>query len=865
MKKLLSLLVVLALVLSMVPTVFAAEPESIFTTQPEDVLAAVNTRLMFSVVVDSDYEVASYRWQYRTASGAKWYNCAKSSYPNGFDTADLTFKTTAKRDGMHYRCKVTLTDGSVHYSNEATITLKQIVTTHPVNDMNIVQGDTVKLSIEATDEAVSYQWKYTNNLKNWSNCTKNVSYSGFDTPELTWTAKKRNYDPIYYRCHVTDAEGNVYYSNYARVHYQPKLINTQPVDVTVAAVNDKATYTVETVSGFENLTYLWQYRAAGSEKWNKGSSSLTPGFDTNSITVTAKAARNGMSYRCVITNNDNGDVYYTEPAYLYIGTPVNVTTNPEAVTVDDGETATFTAAADIADATCQWYVQLAGTTTWTAIEGATNTTLEVVGTAQNNGASYKAAFSYNGLTKETTAAVLTVNPAVTNLNTTSIPGTVKTGKIAAGATASYTTNAGGCNMIIESENVAVKYNGVEYLPEEGVVVVPLEFVNPRLGTQNVVEITNTGAETTVFEVKYEYALGTYENPEIVEGSAYLAADVAEGDVDGYYYSFTAPEDGKLTLSLQKGWDFLSEMVVTCNSVQKVMSQDGTFDPDDEYAPGVLTFDAKAGDEYIIQLIAVEGYVVDEETYDLALDEEGNKIVSTMYPAAYVSADLKFESGSEANPYGIVIPWELPTTIAGVKQAAGAEIFYKPDTPNVDITINANVTVKYNGQTYTAEDGVVSFLYDGAAELFSVTNNGTAAANIAFVVNYPVGSIENPAELVEGENIATVPADSWSGYTYTFTAPSKGVLTIMVSGENGWTYQLNNLTTYQYGDEQNSADGIAYASLNLLDGDVIQLKVNTYGADGTTPAGDVVVTMTFETLGDVEIEQPLPEIPEDGEA
>src|ERR1700722_1726460 len=87
-----------------------------------------------------------------------------------------------------------------------------------------------------------------------------------------------------------------------------------------------------------------------------------------------------------------------------------VTTNPTAVSVGVGGTATFTAAASgTPTPTVQWMVSTGGA--FTAVAGATSTTLSFTATAGQNGNTFEAVFTNSAGSATTTAATLNIVPA----------------------------------------------------------------------------------------------------------------------------------------------------------------------------------------------------------------------------------------------------------------------------------------------------------------------------------------------------------------------------------------------------------------------------------------------------------------------
>ena len=158
------------------------------------------------------------------------------------------------------------------------------------------------------------------------------------------------------------------------------------------------------------------------------------------------------------------------------------------------------------------------------------------------------------------------------------------------------------------------------------------------------------------------------------------------------------------------------------------------------------------------------------------------------------------------------------------------------------------TVSYNGETMTPVNGVVTTAVKSANPrmpvVLAITGEGTYTVNFT----YPEGTMENPAQLVMGSNTATIEAGNSMGYYFTWTAPATGELTITMP-EGNWTYAINNMTTYVYGDTQwsDSDPVVNPATVEVNEGDVIQIMVNGYDPNNMweIPAGDITFTAAFE--------------------
>lgn len=92
------------------------------TTQPADQTVGVNENAVFTV--EAEGEGLTYQWQHMTTTGSTWLTTADSTSASGAQTAELTVKAQSYRNGYQYRCMVTGADGSVVYSEVATLTIE---------------------------------------------------------------------------------------------------------------------------------------------------------------------------------------------------------------------------------------------------------------------------------------------------------------------------------------------------------------------------------------------------------------------------------------------------------------------------------------------------------------------------------------------------------------------------------------------------------------------------------------------------------------------------------------------------------------------------------------------------------------------
>ncbi len=180
----------------------------------------------------------------------------------------------------------------------------------------------------------------------------------------------------------------------------PPQITTQPADTTVCA-GQTAGFTAA-ASGSPAPTLQWQVSSDGGLTWSD-----LPGATSATLSFTAAASQSGNRYRAVFSNGSGTAT--TDAATLTVNTPPQITSQPADLTVDDGQTAGFTAAASGSPApTVQWQVSSDGGLTWSDLPGATSATLSFTAAASQSGNRYQAVFSNTCASTRSRAATLTV-------------------------------------------------------------------------------------------------------------------------------------------------------------------------------------------------------------------------------------------------------------------------------------------------------------------------------------------------------------------------------------------------------------------------------------------------------------------------
>lgn len=334
-------------------------------------------------------------------------------------------------------------------------------------------------------------------------------------------------------------------------------------------------------------------------------------------------------------------------------------------------------------------------------------------------------------------------------------GSFLTVSIPAGEGIYYRVKTPGTFLRVEDADVSLIYNETTYMPVEGV----LEITLPADFSQVIPLVFRNGSqEAKSFTVQIWDALGSLTNPNVLTSVADIQTDLAEGDADGVYYSWTADQSGVLNMALES--DAEADAVITVNGASVQLSDQG----------GQAQIPVSAGDVVTIQVLANE-------------NSEGIRPAAKIRLAGYVAVIVELTIS------------EVPAEVETVTIPAGQNVIYRiRGVRGKTLKIaDRDFRVIFDGTEYTADEaGVISVKIpagSGAAELL-IFNDAAAAKATVFTVGYSLGHELNPHILTAlGELETTVPSDQ-NGYYYSYTASASGVVTFQV-----WIYpELENAKT-----------------------------------------------------------------------
>ena len=178
------------------------------TSQPADASVVVDGTAKFTVAAGGKTPL-TYQWQSRKNSSAQWSNSGQT----GAKTTTLSVKALAGLDGWQFRCVVTDSNGQKSASKAATLRVLPKITKQPQNAV-VVVGNVAEYTVAVAGKApFSYQWQ---SRKGTSGTWSNSGQTGAKTATLSVTSKLGLND-WYFRCVITDANGQKVYSDAASI------------------------------------------------------------------------------------------------------------------------------------------------------------------------------------------------------------------------------------------------------------------------------------------------------------------------------------------------------------------------------------------------------------------------------------------------------------------------------------------------------------------------------------------------------------------------------------------------------------------------------------------------------------------------
>jgi hypothetical protein len=252
---------------------------------------------------------------------------------------------------------------------------------------------------------ISYQW-----YQIPSGGTTGVAISGATSANYTTPPVDLTYNGAQYYATVTDSCSTLDSTNATltvTAGNVPPTIVTQPVGQTVAPGGTPSFSVVAT--GSPTLAYQW-YRIPAGQTTGTAVAGATSA--TYTLPATATTTANDQDSYYVIVSNAYGQAL-SQPAVLAVGNGILITQQPVTQYVNVGASATYSVTATSAlPLTYQWYEAAPGSSTFTAISGATSSTYTDPSAATSDNGDVFYVVVSNGVTASVTSesAALFVGP-----------------------------------------------------------------------------------------------------------------------------------------------------------------------------------------------------------------------------------------------------------------------------------------------------------------------------------------------------------------------------------------------------------------------------------------------------------------------
>ncbi len=321
----------------------------------------------------------------------------------GAHTGTLQLLGIHQSDLGSYTCAAPNSCGATEVFSPATLSTfagPTIVSQPPATMTGCIDGTTF-LTVNATGEGLSYQWR-----RNGNNLSESSTYVNVNSPTLQVNIGS-SFATANFTCRVTGVCSNVTTTATNLSRSSPIIITSQPV-ATTGCANTEAVFSVA-VTG-TNPTYQWRRNGIAL-----ADSAAISGSTTPTLTISPIAEADAGNYRCDITNACG--TISTDTVPLDVTTPY-IITNPVSTSTCTGGTFSFTVVAEGPNLTYEWrngnqnLVTNGVKANGTIVSGATTNTITFTNAQDADIANFHHARVINSCgTTSSLAAGITFNPA----------------------------------------------------------------------------------------------------------------------------------------------------------------------------------------------------------------------------------------------------------------------------------------------------------------------------------------------------------------------------------------------------------------------------------------------------------------------
>ncbi len=386
-------------------------------SHPQDQTVMYNDTATFSCEA---LNVVSASWEKSVDNGATWAVASDgTAYEEAGESGIIYSYSVPTNMNMStatvlplYRCVLTNARGTARSQSASLKVLRNLTIVKQPETQRVSSSGTARFTVEVigrSGTSITYYWTIIDSQG------AGVWYSNIVSDEFTstWSLNSANlpnfasYNGMTVQCQISQAGMDtvatepvyLYVQSAPQVSVQPQTQYAEEggnVEFSITAVGEPVLY------------YEWQVMRVGTTSW-EAAGSITDTLTLNSV----GKGMNGNMYRCKVTNTIDGkeNVTYSDVAYLYVGSAIKFTKQPESQQVGLYANVSFTVEAiGEGELSYQWEYS-DDSSNWTEIYGATNPTLSLSEVPfEWNGRNYRCVVSD---TVEYSTAIITTS-AVSN-------------------------------------------------------------------------------------------------------------------------------------------------------------------------------------------------------------------------------------------------------------------------------------------------------------------------------------------------------------------------------------------------------------------------------------------------------------------
>jgi hypothetical protein len=360
------------------------------------------------------------KWQVSADNGVTWNpdgeDAASTKVSGSVATSTLTIAAvTPAKSGFQYRALFKNGSGSVATVGAVlTVLTAPVIKLNPPETIKLAEGERGTIAAAATGvPEPKVQWEYRESSSGEWKKISGATEAEYEIPPAVTSE-----NGFQLRAVFTNSVGRAETTPTTLEVTNAPAVKAGPSD-TAVIVGSSASFTA-LGSGSPAPDVEWQVSKDGGATWSTDTADAASRsveektlVSSTLLIASTSADQNGNEYRAVFTR-PGAAAAATAPARLTVEIAPTVTVQPISTSVNQGETAIFSAAANgIPAPTVQWEASSDGGGTWSELQGATSNTLTLPSvTLADSGHMYRARFTnLVGSTASSPATLTVVAPA----------------------------------------------------------------------------------------------------------------------------------------------------------------------------------------------------------------------------------------------------------------------------------------------------------------------------------------------------------------------------------------------------------------------------------------------------------------------